>query len=449
MNARSHHPLSLEVITLFRGTVLDVHHLDPGERFTVGPDAAHLPLEHPALDGSGEAGHAIARVDDAGNARVDPLAGCSTTVLIDGRVHRVDGARGLRLVPGQKARVEVGDTTLLFSLVHRAPVVPRAPISLLDRDGRRFMGAAAALHAVLLALAFAVPVQAGSLSMDGFEMKNRWVEVMLKPVDDKPEDLAPQVAEVAEETGGGPEIPVQQAPPQWVEPATEASGGQTAKGTAEDERARKQAEALAAADAVNTLVADLGPDLGAVAHDAFTGMSGDRNGDALAMGGSLRDGFGGPGVAPRGHGGPSVGPGAITTNSRKRDKTYGGGPGIGPRVPKKPTTKIPEIVPLKPIVAGGLDREQIQRAIRTQRNAIRHCYEKALQTKPDLQGKVRTKFVIGADGRVLTAAIVDSTMGDGDVDRCIAQRVKRVKFPQVRGGGAVVVTYPFLFRSGR
>lgn len=441
--------LALEVITLFRGTVLDVHHLDPGERFTIGPDGATLPLDHPAVDARGDTPYPIAGFDDNGTARIDPIAGCPTTILVDGRIHTVDGARGVRLVPGQKARVELGDTTLLCALVHREPAVPRAPVSLLDRDGRRFMGAAAALHAVLLAIAFTVPVQAGSLHMDGFDMGNRWTEIVIRPVEEKQtEDWTEAIGPTAEPTA--PDIPAQDGPPQWVQKDPEPTGGKPAEGTAEDLVARQEQEAMEVAGAVRDVVGQINAEMGEQVVAALNDLNGSDSHDPMAMGGNLWDGFGGVGVKPGTGGGPSVGSHiAINTRSRKTDKTYGGGDKLGPKIPKKGPTKGPEIVPQDPEVIGGLDREQIQRAIRKHRNAIRYCYEKGLQRNPDLQGKVRTKFVIGADGRVLTAAILDSTMGDGAVDACIAKRVQRVQFPAVRGGGAVVVTYPFLFRSGQ
>lgn len=436
---------ALEIITLFRGTVLDVQHLAPGERFTIGGDGADLPLDHPAL--TGDAPHALAGLDPDGRARVDILPGVTASVLVDGAVHPVERAGGLRLVPGQKARVDLGDTALLFGLVRRAADVPRGPLNLLDRDGRRFFGAAAALHAAVLAIAFSVPVQAGSLNMDGFQFENRWVDIELMAEQEKPiEDWASQIPEEPVDEAGGGDVETT-----WTrkEPVPTGNDGAPAPGETEDERAIKKQIARDTADAVGEALDGLMPDgdLGASAHAALDGLNGGDRGQAMALGGwgDTLNQIGGPGLRPGPSGGPSVGV-RIATRGAKDDPRYGRVP--GGKIPKK-RSKPPVVIPQDPEVIGGLSREEIQKVVRRNRNAVRYCYEKELQSHPDLEGKVRMKFMVGADGRVLTAVALDSTLGVPGIDRCIAQRMRTWQFPAVRGGGAVVVTYPFLFRSGR
>lgn len=435
---------ALEIITLYRGTVLDVQHLAPGEGFTIGPDGADLPFEHPALPG--DAAHTLARLDPDGRGRIDILPGFGASVLADGAVHPVERAGGLRLVPGQKARVDLGETSLLFGLVRSAPAVPRAPVSLLDRDGRRFFGAAAALHAALLAIAFSVPVQAGSLSMDGFDDRNRYIDIEILAQREKPiEDWASEIPEEPIESGGD------STENQWVQKKPRPTGneGAPAPGETTEERAIKKQIAHDTAEAVGEALDGLMPgELGASAHAALEGLDGSDRGQALAMGGwgDTLSQIGGPGVHPGPGGGPSVGV-RIATRGRRDDPEYGKGVG-GPRIPKRPR-KPPVVIPQDPEVIGGLSREEIQKVVRRNRNAVRYCYEKELQQHPDLEGKVRMKFMVGANGRVLTAVAVDSTLGVPGIDACIATQMRTWQFPAVRGGGAVVVTYPFLFRAGR
>lgn len=97
-------------------------------------------------------------------------------------------------------------------------------------------------------------------------------------------------------------------------------------------------------------------------------------------------------------------------------------------------------------VSGGLDREVIRRVILSHRVQIRYCYEKQLASNPSLAGKVSIEFVIGADGRVTTARVAEQTLADPEVGRCIQSKVKTWTFPNPKGGGVVVVTYPFLFK---
>ncbi len=110
---------------------------------------------------------------------------------------------------------------------------------------------------------------------------------------------------------------------------------------------------------------------------------------------------------------------------------------------KKPAAA--KVVPGRPGVTGSLDKEIIRRVVRRHRNEIRYCYEKQLQKNPDLAGKVEVKFVISATGSVQFASVLNSTLGDDAVGKCITKRVKRWVFPEPKGGGIVAVKYPFMF----
>jgi hypothetical protein len=87
-----------------------------------------------------------------------------------------------------------------------------------------------------------------------------------------------------------------------------------------------------------------------------------------------------------------------------------------------------------------LDRETIQRHIRSHRDELRHCYEQQLMEDPELGGTVSTRFVITAAGTVtsLTASGVDS-----HVSRCVAETIQGVRFPAT--DGTTQVNYPFRF----
>ncbi len=99
-------------------------------------------------------------------------------------------------------------------------------------------------------------------------------------------------------------------------------------------------------------------------------------------------------------------------------------------------------------VRGSLSREVIRRIVHRHINEVRFCYERALQRRPDLAGRISVRFIISATGAVQTAALGSSTLGDAEVENCIVQAVRRWTFPQPDGGGIVVVTYPFVFTPG-
>ena len=63
------------------------------------------------------------------------------------------------------------------------------------------------------------------------------------------------------------------------------------------------------------------------------------------------------------------------------------------------------------LIQGGLDRDQINAVINRHRGQIIYCYEKGLQVKPKLAGRVNVKFVIARNGRVSTAKVASQVSG--------------------------------------
>ena len=78
-------------------------------------------------------------------------------------------------------------------------------------------------------------------------------------------------------------------------------------------------------------------------------------------------------------------------------------------------------------------------------NQFKFCYSKELAKNPKLAGRVKVKFTIAASGQVLTSARQESSMGNARVENCVVQAVKRIQFPKPKGGGIVIVSYPFKF----
>ena len=78
---------------------------------------------------------------------------------------------------------------------------------------------------------------------------------------------------------------------------------------------------------------------------------------------------------------------------------------------------------------------------------MKFCYEQQLNSRPDLEGRVTTKFVISPTGSVQSAMVSSSTLKNQGVESCIVRAVRRWTFPAPDGGGVVVVNYPFLLNS--
>ncbi len=180
--------------------------------------------------------------------------------------------------------------------------------------------------------------------------------------------------------------------------------------------------------------------LGGELKSAMGNMFGAAPGDAQGFGGlGLRgSGSGGGGM------GDSIGIGGIGTKGRGGGTgTYGTGTGS---LGAKKGIDI-GITSSEPMVMGSLDKELIRQVIHRNRNQIRYCYESQLTRFPKLNGKVAVKFVISASGTVASSQVAQSTANNAELETCVAGRVRTWQFPKPKGGGVVIVTYPFIFKQ--
>ncbi len=125
----------------------------------------------------------------------------------------------------------------------------------------------------------------------------------------------------------------------------------------------------------------------------------------------------------------------------------GVGPGSGPGLGPKSAGAIPAAG--GPVtILGALPRHLIDEVVKSRMQQIRYCYSRQLTRDPSLSGKLVVKFTIARDGTVSSAGIKSSTLADPAVGECVTSRFYRMQFPEPRGGGIVVVSYPFLFAPG-
>ncbi len=178
--------------------------------------------------------------------------------------------------------------------------------------------------------------------------------------------------------------------------------------------------------------------LGGELKSAMGNMFGAAPGDSGGFGGlGLRgSSSGGGGV------GDTIGIGGIGTKGRGGG-TGGYGSGVG-MIDGKKSVDI-GITSSDPVVMGSLDKELIRKVIHANRGQIRYCYESQLNRFPKLNGKVAVKFIISPTGSVSTSSVAQSTIGNAELEACVAGRVRTWMFPKPKGGGVVIVTYPFLF----
>jgi hypothetical protein len=95
-------------------------------------------------------------------------------------------------------------------------------------------------------------------------------------------------------------------------------------------------------------------------------------------------------------------------------------------------------------IATGIDMPSVQRTITRGLSEVRACYERAQEVEPGLFGVMRLEMTIAADGRVSTISVVEETLENEGLARCVASTVRGWTFPRPTGPRATVV-YPLVF----
>lgn len=103
-------------------------------------------------------------------------------------------------------------------------------------------------------------------------------------------------------------------------------------------------------------------------------------------------------------------------------------------------------IPNSTTVQGSLDKKVINEYVRKILPKLRFCYENGLKKNPELAGGVVVKFVIQENGSVGESKVVETTMNNLGVEKCIADQVGKIEFPKPKCG-IVIVTYPFVFKN--
>jgi TonB family protein len=129
------------------------------------------------------------------------------------------------------------------------------------------------------------------------------------------------------------------------------------------------------------------------------------------------------------------------------DGLMGGDGGGGLDLKKRGSLKITSAEFMKgAALTGGRSKASIMRVVMQNIAALRHAYNKRLREKPGLKGKVTVKFAIDEYGKVIFCQVVESTMGDADLESEIAAKIRRWIFEKIdKPGDVTEVVYPFVF----
>ncbi|HEX2873762.1 MAG TPA: AgmX/PglI C-terminal domain-containing protein [Polyangiaceae bacterium] len=96
-------------------------------------------------------------------------------------------------------------------------------------------------------------------------------------------------------------------------------------------------------------------------------------------------------------------------------------------------------------VSAGLPPEIVKRIFRQNLGRVRLCYEKQLEKKPKLEGKMKLDFVITPAGEIQAPRASAVTLNEPTLFECIAKSTKDVTFPQPEANAPITVSVPISF----
>lgn len=171
-----------------------------------------------------------------------------------------------------------------------------------------------------------------------------------------------------------------------------------------------------------------------------TGITGRNVTAVIGLGGLVDRGTDPGGARETGFIGASV-------NTRRRhlgNRAWDAANGLGVGRPERAI----EVEPGLPVVGNALDKNMVRDVVRTHLRQVKYCYEHELARDPTMAGRVMVQFVVDASGHVVQASVVESSLGNRAVEQCILNKVHSWVFSKPRGGGTMVVNYPFMLKHG-
>ena len=370
------------------------------------------------------------------------------------------GAFSVPLARGARAELRLGDSSFLVRAEDPASEVNASLLAGVDWNAQVFNGGSFAAHAVVLFLVFLVPPNLKHLGLDAFNTMHKLVDYRSTAKDLSQEEVPPWLKKKNEQQDEGRAGQAAKGKMGEIGTKKAKKKGRLAIKGPKDNKTPQMPKSLAinAARQAGVLVLLSKNRTGAFGHlfgkdsalgdeavNAMGKLQGDDIGDAPGIGGlgPVGNGRGGGGTA---EGGVGYGPlGTIGGGTRLDGRArYGSGFRLRDH-------KVRHVVPVKPLTAtvlrGSLSKSIIRRIVRRHLNEVRFCYQKELQVKRDLYGRLVVNFTIAGNGQVITSGVSRSTLRNVNVETCISRAVRRWLFPKPQGGGLVVVSYPFVLRS--
>jgi hypothetical protein len=96
-------------------------------------------------------------------------------------------------------------------------------------------------------------------------------------------------------------------------------------------------------------------------------------------------------------------------------------------------------------VSAGLPPEIVKRIFRQNLGRVRLCYEKQLEKKPKLEGKMKLDFNITLEGDIQAPRGSAVTLNEPTLFECIAKSTKDITFPRPEASAPITVSVPISF----
>ncbi len=98
---------------------------------------------------------------------------------------------------------------------------------------------------------------------------------------------------------------------------------------------------------------------------------------------------------------------------------------------------------------GVYESADIEETLARHMEEVRGCLGRAGRARKYLSGKVVLRFMVNGEGRPQDVLVVATDLGNYDVERCLVDVGRRVKFPAPSGHKATTFEYPVEFGSTR
>ncbi len=440
--ARPQKPLGsarvIEIAAVWNNTILALQHLKEGEAYRPEAD---LPLPEGVLPHAGfellrwEHGEALCRFVRGwrGTLRSTELSQDFDDLLEQGSaLPDEDDIHHFVLELGQELVVDVGPLTFIARLVSPG----HSAVAHTDGLDAPFVGITSFTAFLAAAFTYIAATAPPAAAVQMYEIPDRFVQVVMETPTPEPALQLPVHKKESGEREGA---------------KAKRDEGKVGKKSGAMERARGSKVAKALHD--RDVVKDAGV-FGAMSDegmDAIFGTSGlneDITGGIGGLLGHKGTQMGSNGLSSRGGGlgggGEAEGLGGLGTHGRGGgDEDYGDAD-LGPRSADPGIASIGN----GGIIVGAIDPALIDSVIRRNIPRFRYCYQRELTKDPTLAGKVSVKFTIIGDGTVSAAMTKATSVHNTAVEDCLNRVMMSLQFTEPKGGGLVLVSYPFLFNPG-